>query len=186
MMGRRWLVKVTVVACALTSAIAIHALAATTPAPFDPRNDPEDSSTTRPSSIEQMAPGAALKEQARTGNPLWGVLLRSLSSTRERPIFLQSRRPPAPAVAATVMEPVKQANPVEPERPALSLVGVVTGSGDGFAVFINDSTRDIVRLKTGEGYEGWILRSVQVRQAVLEKNRQTAIFQLPPPTGDQK
>src|SRR5436309_11189786 len=30
------------------------------------------------------------------GNPLWRISLQSLSATRERPIFLPSRRPPSP------------------------------------------------------------------------------------------
>ena len=186
MTARRWLINVTVVACTLAGGISIHVLAATTPALYDPRNDPVTSSSTPPPGIEQIAPDVAVEKQPLTGNPLWGVPLRSLSATREGPIFLPSRRPPAPAVAATYTEPVKQANPVEPERPALSLVGIVTGSDDGFAVFISDLTHDVVRLKTGEGHEGWILRSVQAREAVLEKNRRTAVFELPQPTGDRK
>ncbi len=36
-----------------------------------------------------------------SGNPLWAIPLSSLTATRERPIFLPSRRAPAPAVAAT-------------------------------------------------------------------------------------
>ena len=67
-----------------------------------------------------------------TGNPLWGIPLKSLSATRERPIFLPSRRPPAPAVAAAPAQPPKPPPPpAEPERPALRLLGIVTGTSDG-------------------------------------------------------
>ena len=62
----------------------------------------------------------------------------------------------------------------------------LTGATDGFAIFVSDTTRDIIRLKTGEGHEGWILRSVKAREAVLEKNRRSAVIELPPPTGDRK
>jgi hypothetical protein len=114
-------------------------------------------------------------------NPLWAIPLGSLIAGRERPIFLSSRRVPAPVVAAAPLEPVKPAYrpPTEPERPRLSLVGVVTGVSGGFAVFLNVTTRDIIRLKLGEGNDGWVLRSVKSREAVLEKNHQTAVIGLP-------
>ncbi|HKS60528.1 MAG TPA: hypothetical protein VJT13_02445, partial [Xanthobacteraceae bacterium] len=37
-----------------------------------------------------------------SGNPLWAIPLSSLNATRERPLFLPSRRAPAPAVAGPV------------------------------------------------------------------------------------
>ena len=36
-----------------------------------------------------------------SGNPLWAIPLSALTATRERPLFLPSRRAPAPAVAGT-------------------------------------------------------------------------------------
>jgi hypothetical protein len=122
------------------------------------------------------------------GNPLWAIPIQTLSATRERPIFLPSRRPPAPAVAAAPYVPETKIvpPPVEPDKPPLSLVGVVAGAEEGIAIFVNSNTRDIVRLKTGEGFEGWILRSVQGREAVLEKNNRNAVIGLPQPTGGKK
>jgi general secretion pathway protein N len=184
MSARRRLIEVAVMACTLAGAISIHSFAAMNPTPYDSNNDPVTSSSMW---ADHIAPDPASKEQPLTGNPLWGVPLRSLSATRERPIFVPSRRPAAPpAVAVTHSEPTKQAISVEPERPALSLVGVVTGSGDSFAVFISNSTHDTIRLQTGEGHDGWVLTSVQAREAVLEKDRQTAVFELPQSTGDRK
>src|SRR5262249_53698680 len=50
------------------------------------------------------------------GNPLWAIPLRSLSATRERPIFLPSRRPPAPRVVASpAPAPVQPSPPQQPE-----------------------------------------------------------------------
>ncbi|MCC7346782.1 MAG: general secretion pathway protein GspN [Variibacter sp.] len=123
-----------------------------------------------------------------SANPLWSIPLATLAATRERPLFLPSRRPPAPAVAA---RPVQAAQPVapapaEPERPPLSLLGTVAGGADGFAVFINSTTRDTVRLKVGEGHEGWVLMSVRGREAVLEKDHRSAVMTLPLPAGDQR
>ena len=62
----------------------------------------------------------------------------------------------------------------------------MTGTTTGIAVFTDETTRDIIRLKMGEGHNGWILRSVTGREAVLEKDRRTAVIGLPLPTGDQK
>ena len=116
------------------------------------------------------------------GNPLWSVPLKNLNATRERPIFLPSRRAPAPAVAGApppvVMAPPP---PAEPERPQLVLVGAVSGETEGIAVFIVETTRDIVRVRTGENHAGWVLRSVRGREATLEKDPETAILALPDP-----
>ena len=38
-----------------------------------------------------------------------------------------------------------------------------------------------MRLKLGEQYEGWTLRSVQKREAMLVKDQQIAVFEMPPP-----
>jgi len=186
MIARRSLTGI-VAAVASAAAITI-ALAANNPPRFDPRGEQVGAPGTPRLGIDSASPSTA--ETPVTGNPLWGIPLKSLSATRERPIFLPSRRPPAPVVAAAPPEPPKPPPPApppaEPERPALRLLGVVTGTTDGFAIFVSDTTRDIIRLKTGEGHEGWILRSVKAREAVLEKNRRSAVIELPPPTGDRK
>jgi general secretion pathway protein N len=122
----------------------------------------------------------------RTGNPLWGIPLNALHATRERPLFSPTRRPPPPASASAPPPPVAAAPPPEPEQPELSLVGVVAGHSESFAVFISTTNHNIVRLRTGEGQDGWILRSVSGREAVLEKNNRTAVVELPPLTGDLK
>ena len=120
------------------------------------------------------------------GNPLWAVPLSSLTATRERPIFSQSRRPPPVPVAAA---PVVQARPApppppprEPERPRLSLVGTVGGE-EGIAVFVDQATQAIVRLRTGEGHDGWVLRTVGGREVTLQNDRDTAVLTLPKPDG---
>jgi hypothetical protein len=183
MIARR---RLTAIVAALASAATVSiGLAANNPPRFDPRDEQVGAPGTPRLGIE---PGSA-GERTMSGNPLWGIPLKTLSATRERPIFLLSRRPPAPAVAAAPIQPPKPPSPpppAEPERPALRLLGIVTGTTDGFAVFVSDTTRDIIRLKTGEGHEGWILRSVKAREAVLEKNRRSAVIELPPSTGDRK
>jgi general secretion pathway protein N len=127
-------------------------------------------------------------ERPQTGNPLWAISLRVLTVTRERPIFSPSRRPrPPPVVAVPQAPPLPPppAKPVEPDHPLLSLVGTVTGEGRGFAIFLEDSTKNVLRLRVGEDYAGWVLRAVERRDARFEKNDRSATLSLPPPAAPQ-
>ena len=88
-------------------------------------------------------------------NPLWAVPLSALTATRTRPLFTPSRRPPAPGVAsipasAPRLPPPPQ--PAVPQHPNLTLVGTVAGDNESIAVFVDPTTRDMVRLRTGEGH----------------------------------
>jgi general secretion pathway protein N len=117
-----------------------------------------------------------------SGNPLWAIPLKQLSATRDRPIFAPSRRPPAPAVAnAPHIQPVlpRAVMLSEPERPPLTLVGLVVSEHEGIGVFVEQNTKNVVRLRMGESHFGWILRHIEGREATLEKNRQTAVLTLP-------
>jgi len=117
------------------------------------------------------------------GNPLWAIPLKSLTATRERPIFLPSRRAFAPAVAGPPPPPpAPPAPPKEPDRPRLALVGAVVGEAEGIAVFLDQTNQAIVRLRTGENHSGWVLRSVRGREATLQKDRETVLLALPAPT----
>jgi hypothetical protein len=40
-------------------------------------------------------------------------------------------------------------------------------------------TNNFVRIKTGEGHAGWILRSVQAREVTLEKDQRSETLRLP-------
>jgi general secretion pathway protein N len=120
------------------------------------------------------------------GNPLWGITIESLPATRERPLFLPSRRPPVAAAIAAPEAPPPPPPPPVPDKPALDLLGTVAGNGVGYAVFLDGTTHDIVRLKTGEGQDGWILQTVKNREAVLVKNDHTAVMRLPSLLGEQR
>lgn len=120
-----------------------------------------------------------------SGNPLWAIPLSTLSATRERPLFTPSRRPPAPAIAGPPpVEPVAgPVAPAEPDRPQLTLVGAVAGDSGGIAIFIDQTTNDVVRLKTGDRHSGWTLRSVKGREASFQKNSETLTLALPAPNA---
>jgi general secretion pathway protein N len=123
------------------------------------------------------------QSQPQTGNPLWAVPLRTLSATRERPIFSPSRRPPPAAVAVVPSEPAPQAPlPAVPERPSLALVGTIVGEGESIAIFYNLTTKTTVRLRLGQTDEmGWKLVAVDARTTLLEKGRQSVTLALPAP-----
>jgi hypothetical protein len=61
----------------------------------------------------------------------------------------------------------------------LALVGAIAGDNEGIAIFLDGTTKVIVRLKTGESYEGWTLQAVRAREVVLQKEQKTAILALP-------
>jgi len=125
-----------------------------------------------------------------SANPLWAIPLSALTATRNRPLFTPSRRPPAPIVAsAPVVAPVRPSAPpppAAPEHPNLVLVGTVAAESESVAVFIDNATRDTVRLRTGEGHMGWILQSVDHRTATLQKGDQSETLVLPLPTAMQR
>lgn len=120
-----------------------------------------------------------------SGNPLWAIPLSTLSATRERPLFTPSRRPPAPAVAGPPpAEPVAVVPPpAEPERPQLVLVGVVGSDSGGIAIFVDQATNDVVRLKTGDSRSGWKLESAKGREVQFQRNGETLTFALPAPNA---
>jgi general secretion pathway protein N len=123
-----------------------------------------------------------------SGNPLWGITLKQLSNTRDRPIFSPSRRPPpAPVVNRPFVPPPPPpppAPPKPPERLNLALLGTIAGENEGIALFMETTTQNVVRLRTGEAHEGWVLKSVHRREAELEKNNRTETVSLPTPGGD--
>jgi general secretion pathway protein N len=152
--------------------------------------DVPPSNTIMPAPVE-IIPGAPtlpsdpprLIRREPEGNPLWAVPLSTLTATRERPLFTPARRAPAPAVAGPVAPPPPPppSVPSEPERPQLVLVGAIASGSEGFAVFLDRATNNVIRLKTGQDHDGWVLRSVKGREAVLQKDKQTTTLALPVP-----
>jgi len=128
------------------------------------------------------APARDLNPSAKPANPLWRIPLASLTATRDRPIFSPSRRPPIVVQAAPVKsEPPPPPPPGAPSRPLLTLLGAIASDTDSIAIFMDDTTKAIVRMKVGESHAGWMLRSVAKRQATLEMARQVAVLVIPIP-----
>ncbi len=132
-------------------------------------------------------PQLAVKpEGPPSANPLWAIPLSTLSNTRERPIFSSSRRPPPPAVAPAPVAkaPTLPPKPPRVERPQLSLVGTVAGDDQSIGIFVDQTTKAALRLKIGEDYQGWKLRSVHGRDVTFERDEQRTILSLPQSGAD--
>jgi general secretion pathway protein N len=173
-------------AVAATPPVALDPLdGAMNPGAMDPLAEPVRPAV--PTAIDRVPSDRVPSERAPAGNPLWAVPLRLLSVTRERPLFSPSRRPPAPAVVAApyMPPPAPIVKAAEPDHPLLSIVGTIVGETAGIGVFIDEATHDVIRLKTGQDHDGWVLRSIQGRDAVFEKDRRKATLTLPVPGGEQ-
>jgi general secretion pathway protein N len=169
---------IALLACAAMSAWAV---AATPPAGLE---TPENAlnSGLEPSAVRPAV--AITRDRAPTGNPLWGIPLRILTATRERPLFSPSRRPPAPPVVAATAPPARSvapAKPPEPDHPLLTIVGTVVSASDSIGVFIDQASNEVVRIHTGQEHGGWVLRSVHGREASFEKNERKSTLALPAP-----
>jgi general secretion pathway protein N len=125
-------------------------------------------------------------ERAKSGNPLWAIPLATLTTTRDRPIFSPSRRPPPAAVvpAPVAVAPPPRPKPVKVERPQLALVGTIAGPEQSFGIFVDQTTKAALRLRIGEEYHGWRLRAVASREVTLERDEQTTVLTLPPPDAN--
>ncbi|KWV43991.1 hypothetical protein AS156_24710 [Bradyrhizobium macuxiense] len=116
----------------------------------------------------------------QSGNSLWSVPLSMLTATVARPIFSASRRPPQPAVVAPPTESAIKPLPAPavPDRPALALIGAVVGDDDAIAVFLDQTTQKIVRLRQGDTQAGWQLSAVQGREVTFKKAGRSEVLTL--------
>ena len=93
---------------------------------------------------------------------------------RERPIFISTRRPRPTAAKSTPL-------PTASTQPPFTLVGAIAGETEGIGIFRDETTKGVIRLKTGESYAGWILHVLKPREAILRNEQKNAILTLPSP-----
>jgi hypothetical protein len=134
--------------------------------------------------VRVVAPPTAAPERTLSANPLWAIPLTQLSTTRDRPIFSPSRRPPPAAVESAVVK-APAVRKREPEVPQLALVGTIASNEEGFGIFLDQSTKGALRLKVGEDFQGWKLRAIRGREVTMEKDQRAAVLTLPPPGAAQ-
>ena len=146
--------------------------------PVASRERGNESSPDKSTKSATLAAAAISPAIGRGENPLAATQVGLLTTTHERPLFSASRRPPPPAASAAVPPPVPIA---ESRRPTLALVGVVAGEDDAFAIFLDEKTKAVVRLKRGESYSGWTLRQVHGREAALERGSESEVIAIATP-----
>jgi hypothetical protein len=163
------------------AALGAWAMAATPPPGLGPQESALNPGGLDPTADRPAVPIA--REHGPSGNPLWGIPLRTLTATRERPLFSPSRRPPAPPVVAAPVppRPVAAPKPVEPDHPLLTIVGTIVGESDSIGVFINQANNEVIRIHAGQDHDGWVLRAVHGREARFEKNERSSTLALPAP-----
>ena len=61
----------------------------------------------------------------------------------------------------------------------LTLVGTIVGETQRVGVFVDQVTKNIIRLKTGQGHDGWTLGAVEGREATFKKDKREATLSLP-------
>jgi general secretion pathway protein N len=127
------------------------------------------------SASSQQSPHSDRATSVGQGNPLWSISVAALTATRERPIFSPTRRPPPVAVVAAPSQAPAAA------QPPLALVGAIAGDREGIAIFLDGTTKGIIRLKTGETHVGWTLQVVKAREAILRREQETTVLVLPNP-----
>ena len=105
---------------------------------------------------------------------LAGAPLDTLTATRERPLFLPSRRPPTRGTV-TLIESAPPLGPaIVDEPPRLTLLGIIRATaGSAAAVVMDEADRTSLSLRPGEGRRGWIVRSIGRDAVTLQKQQQT-------------
>jgi general secretion pathway protein N len=128
-------------------------------------------------------PSAPPAQEGAAATPLAAIPLDSLRATRERPVFSESRRPPAVVVAAPVhaFEPPVPAEPSEPDSLALTLIGTAVGSEETVAILLDSASRHVIELRIGEAESGWTLRSVTPKTTTFEKDDREVTLSMPKP-----
>jgi hypothetical protein len=164
-------------ACAIAAMAAFFLNGAVGQTPIGSNLQENDTNQTNPNVERRPAAtrNSDLGEVPLEGNPLWGIPMSSLSAMRERPLFSTSRRPPV------LSRPGAEAPPlplVEPEHPPFTLVGTAIGKMQNVAVILDPTTKNLVRLHSGEAASQWNLRSVDLRSVMVEKQNQAVVLPL--------
>jgi general secretion pathway protein N len=118
---------------------------------------------------------AAANDTENLANPIGRWSLKSLSGSRERPLFSPGRRPPAPPPppAVVVAEP-----PAPIPSPVIALYGIITDDNGTRAVLRPSPTEKITRVRLGDDVGGWKVSLIEARRLVLSHNDRTATFTL--------
>lgn len=165
--------------------LGVSTAAGVTPRDANGLGDLNTSDNSAPSPVLRGRPAEQEPAPRPSGNPLWSIPLGELRATLDRPIFSPSRRPVVPTrIAPQPQEvaPPLQLPPPAPDEPVnLVLIGTVANGVESIAVFVDPATRNAIRLRVGEAYNGWVLREIHGRDASMEKGDRIEPVSMPRP-----
>lgn len=93
--------------------------------------------------------------------------LAAFNEITQRPLFLESRRPPPPPKPKPKPKPVVNLTPLN-----LNLEGIVISSAEKIGVFAEARSGEIHHLSVGDQHQGWELVSVTDSAAIFERGKQ--------------
>jgi general secretion pathway protein N len=136
--------------------------------------NPDIASNNMPTTRDMLADRPRLPSPNGRANPLWGISLSELAATRDRPIFSPTRRP----------RTIVSSSPLPPGLgPPLALIGSIAAESDSVAIFLDETTKDSIRLKPGQSHSGWTLQTIAGREATFQKENKNVILVLPNPSA---
>jgi general secretion pathway protein N len=131
-------------------------------------------------SLAPACAGDAAPGGGAVDNPIELQSFDELSSTRERPLFAPTRRPPPKPVAPVVSRVEPPAPP--PPPPSLVVLGIVSEDGEGRAAVRagdkGDKGGKVVRVRAGDDLDGWKVGRVEPRKLVLTQGDRSVDFNL--------
>jgi general secretion pathway protein N len=130
--------------------------------------------------LSSLARAADPSSDADTvANPLERQTLGQLSTTRERPLFSPTRRPPAKPVAPVVSR--SEPPPPPPPPPSVVVLGIVSEDGDGRAAIRSGDKSaggKVMRVRVGDAVAGWKVERIEPRRLFLTSGDRSVDFAL--------
>jgi len=93
--------------------------------------------------------------------------LANLHATRERPLFVRTRRPPAAVEKPPEPEAVEKV--VTSDEAPADLIGIVVGPARTYAILKDHESKEIQHLQKGEKIDDWSLDEIAPRYIVLRR-----------------
>lgn len=116
---------------------------------------------------------------------LAGIPLATLAATRERPLFIPSRRRPAAPPAQAELEPAMPPPPPAPAEeppPRFTLLGIIRSpKNGGAAVVLDEADHSSVSLKPGDDRHGWVVQTVNGNVVTLKHGERVVTLTYPQP-----
>lgn len=114
---------------------------------------------------------------------LAGIPLDTLRATRERPLFVPSRRPPEAPPQPVAIEPLAPPPPpaaAQAPPPRFTLLGIIRSPRQGgAAVVLDDADHTSFNLKPGDDRRGWVVKSIDGNVVTLRNGERTLALTYP-------